>query len=100
MVTTKIFQHKQTTSYIFGPDPPSEESTERDSIEGGSTTSSIPWRFQCVRVPQVEDLEEHIRNPGEDVVDEVLEEIEDAGGNLRYNVRFGDGGEYLVSDFA
>jgi hypothetical protein len=88
MVTTKIFQHKNTTSYISDLGAPAQDR------EMSSPMAEMP----SVIIPAVADDDDVFQNYGEDVVAVVLSEDMDAGGTIMYNVRFGDGGEFPVSE--
>lgn len=88
MLTTTIFQHRDTTSYIFGLD-----AHERDPA-----TSAPMAGMPSVVVPAVSAVDDVLQSWGEDVVEVILSSEEDAGGTVMYMVRFGDGGEYPVSE--
>jgi len=88
MVTTKIFHHRDTTSYIFDLDVPAPE----------SATSAPMAEVASVIIPAVQADSDVVQSWGEDVVEVILSAETDAGGTVMYMVRFGDGGEYPVSE--
>ena len=88
MVTTKIFQHRNTTSYIFGLESPEQD----------PTTTFQMAEVASVIIPAVQTDGDVDQSWGEDVVEVILSAETDAGGTVMYMVRFGDGGEYPVSE--
>jgi len=88
MVKTKIFQYKQTTSYIFELDEPAPEP------ERSAPMAEVP----SIVVPAASAVEDVVQSYGEDIVEVILSSETDAGGTVMYMVRFGDGGEYPVSE--
>ena len=88
MATTKIFQYEDTTSYIFDLDPSAQ----------GLTMSSPMAEMPSVVLPTVSVTDDVMQTNGEDVVEVIIRAEADAGGTVMYMVRFGDGGEFPVSE--
>ena len=90
MVTANIFHHRNTTSYIFALDPPAQK----------PAMSSPMAERPSVVLPTVPVNEDVVQTNGEDVVEVIISSEADAGGTVMYMVRFGDGGEFPVSERA
>jgi hypothetical protein len=91
MVETEVFKFEKTTSYVFAPD-------EADArLSQAATTSKASPKFVEVAIPSTQRPVSALQNQGEDVVEAVLDVVDDEDGNVKYNVRFGDGAEVVVS---
>lgn len=89
MAPLKRFTHKNTVSYILGPDPAPVLSQWGDAQEE---------EFSIVVPAANSPTPPKRKRAAEESVDAVLHEIENSKGSVvKYRVRFGDGGVYDVS---
>lgn len=99
MVNTEPFRYKGITSLIFSRDlvPPDPPATQVPIATMSESASPAAEQLHIVLSPVKSRPGNVATVPDEERVEKVLKKIQNEYGDVRYVVRFGDGGEYPVS---